>query len=317
MGTVSFEGMNRRTALKSLFALSVSRSAASVGRHPLKVAVLGHTGRGNFGHGLDTMWLDLPGVSWVAVSDADSGGLNQVKAERPELAAFSSYEDLLTEIRPDVVAVSPRHVDQHHAMCLAAIHAGAKGLYVEKPFCRTPKEADEIIAACQQKHVRLAVAHRNRYHPALPVLKQALENGLIGQWLEIRARGKEDHRGGAQDLWVLGSHVINVATYLGGHASSVQGQLYQDGRICDTDDLREGDEGLGLLAGNEIHARWTLDHGLPLFFDSTAGHAKKGGGFGLQCIGTEGVVDLQMDKEPMIHVRLSSPFNPTPGWSSP
>jgi hypothetical protein len=49
-------------------------------------------------------------------------------------------------------------------MILAAIAAGVKGIYVEKPFVRTLAEADEVVKLCAEKGVRLAIAHRNRYH---------------------------------------------------------------------------------------------------------------------------------------------------------
>ena len=35
-----------------------------------RVGVIGHTGRGNYGHGLDTVWGHLPGCELVAVADA-------------------------------------------------------------------------------------------------------------------------------------------------------------------------------------------------------------------------------------------------------
>jgi len=125
---------------------------------------------------------------------------------------FADYRKMLAEMNPDVVAVSPRHVDEHRDMIMAAIDAGARGIYVEKPFCRTPAEADELIAAADRRKVKIAVAHRNRYFPTLPVVAKLIEEDAIGRVLEIRARGKEDQRGGSQDLWVLGSHMLNVAT---------------------------------------------------------------------------------------------------------
>ena len=39
-----------------------------------RVGVIGHTGRGNYGHGLDRVWLDIPGCEVVAVADADERG---------------------------------------------------------------------------------------------------------------------------------------------------------------------------------------------------------------------------------------------------
>ncbi len=104
----------------------------------------------------------------------------------------------------------------HRDMVLAAAESGARGIYLEKPFCRTLAEADQIIAACERRGVKLALAHRNRYHPTLPVVARMVKDGAIGRLLELRGRGKEDQRGGLEDLWTLGSHVLNVAVTLAG-----------------------------------------------------------------------------------------------------
>jgi hypothetical protein len=42
----------------------------------------------------------------------------------------------------------------------------------------------------------------------------------FGPVLEVRARGKEDQRGGGQDLCVLGEHLFNAATLFTGGARS-------------------------------------------------------------------------------------------------
>jgi hypothetical protein len=39
-----------------------------------RVAVIGRTGRGNYGHGLDTVWRDLPNIDLVAVADDNEQG---------------------------------------------------------------------------------------------------------------------------------------------------------------------------------------------------------------------------------------------------
>ena len=67
-----------------------------------------------------------------------------------------------------------------------------------------------MIAACEKRNVKLAVAHRNRYHPALAQIDKLIASGELGKMLEIRGRGKGDRRGGGEDLWVLGSHILNA-----------------------------------------------------------------------------------------------------------
>lgn len=304
--------MNRRQFLSSAavssFALATRVQSAATG--PLRVAVIGHTGRGNYGHGLDTMWMQLPETQIVAVADADAKGLEAALKKLKVSRGFADYRAMLAEIKPDLVAICPRHVDQHHAMTLAAVEAGARGIYIEKPFCRTPAEADEIVAACERRGTKLAVAHRNRYHPALPLIVRLIKEDLIGRVLELRARGKEDQRGGSLDLWVLGSHLFNLANHLGGQPLHCAATVLQDGRPVVKADVKEGDEGVGPLAGNEVHARFEMEGGFPLFFDSVQKAGVASAGFGLQVIGTKGILDLRVDKEPLAHLLPGSPFQP-------
>ncbi|HRX83245.1 MAG TPA: Gfo/Idh/MocA family oxidoreductase, partial [Pirellulaceae bacterium] len=303
--------MDRRTFLAvaaSSFVLpAVSRSQSS---DKLRVAVIGHTGRGNFGHGLDTVWLHVAETEIVAVADADERGLVEAMKRLRVDDGFGDYRKMLATVKPDLVAVCPRQPDQHRDMCVAAIEAGAKGIYIEKPFCRTPSEADEIIAACEKHNAKLAVAHRNRYHPTLQAIDKLIADGGIGKPLEIRGRGKGDRRGGAEDLWVLGSHVLNLVSYFGGAPQSCSAVLLQDGRRVTKADVREGNEALGLLAGNEVHARYEMERGFVAYFDSIANDGTNSAGFGLQIIGSEGLVDINCDKLPLAYLVRGNPFQP-------
>src|SRR5690606_23516844 len=104
----------------------------------------------------------------VAVADANEAGLARQLSKLKIDHGFRDYQQMLRQVQPEIVAICSRHADQHHAMALAAIEAGARGLYIEKPICRTPAEADALLAACEKHDAKIAVAHRNRYHPALP-----------------------------------------------------------------------------------------------------------------------------------------------------
>ena len=95
---------------------------------------------------------------------------------------------MLCEV-PPLVAVCPRHVDQHCEMILASVAAGVKGIYVEKPFVQTPKQVDQVTRACCQQGTKLAVAHRNRYHPVLKTIDHC-SDGRIGRLLEAADAAK-------------------------------------------------------------------------------------------------------------------------------
>jgi len=302
--------MNRRSFITTSASAALAASTVAAGDKKLRVAVIGHTGRGNYGHGIDTLWLKVPEVEVVAVADADAKGLAAELKKLNVEKGFEDYREMLTVTRPDIVAIGPRHIDQHRDMVLAAVGAGARGIYMEKPFCPTPAEADEIVDACEKKGVKLAIAHRNRYHPVLPVVQGLIKEGAIGRVLELRARGKEDARGGSLDLWVLGSHLLNLICFFGGKPVACSATVLQDGRPITRQDVKEGDEGIGPLAGNEVHARYEMENGVPAFFDSIHDAGSKQAGFGLQIIGANGIIDLRTDKEPPAHILSGSPFDP-------
>lgn len=304
--------MDRRIFVAaSASSLAVPAIGFGQGADKLRVGVIGHTGRGDFGHGLDTVWLRIPQTEIACVADADQAGLIGAMKKLQVENGFADYRKMLTEVKPDIVAVCPRQPDQHRDMILAAIDSGAKGIYVEKPFCRTPAEADEIVAACDQHDVKLAVAHRNRYHSTLQAIDKLIADGEIGKVLEIRGRGKGDRRGGAEDLWVLGSHVLNLVNYFGGRPKSCSAVLLQGGRRVAKADVHEGNEALGLLAGNEVHARYEMERGFVAYFDSIANDGTSSAGFGLQIIGSKGFIDINCDKFPLAYLVRGNPFQPS------
>lgn len=281
-----------------------------------RVAVIGNTPRGGYGHGLDTMWLDLPETEIIAVADPDAAGLGKAVDRLGKPKAFADYRRMLAEAKPDLVAIGTRWVGEHRDMALAAIEAGVRGIYMEKPFCRDLKEAREIVEAAKQKGAKIALAHRNRYHPALPMVKKLVDGGEIGRLLEIRGRGKEDHRGGVQDLWVLGSHVLNLAVLFSGKPVACSASLFKDGKVATPADVQDGKEDIGPIAGNELHARFETESGVPVFFDSIADAGVKEANFGLQLVGTKGVIDLRVDDPEFAHLRRGNPFMPV-GEASP
>jgi len=263
-----------------------------------RVCVIGRTGRGDYGHGIDTVWADVPGVEVVAVADDDRQGLAKA-AERLRVArTFADYRQMLDEMKPDIVAITPRWVDQHRDMIVAAAERGIH-IYMEKPFCRTLAEADECVAACERTHTRLAIAHQTRYSPQIEVVRQMISSGRIGRLLEMRGRGKEDQRGGGEDLFVLGSHIMNLICTFGGEPAWCFGHVLAAGKPVGPDDVREGPEGLGALAGDAVHAVYGLRDGVTASFDSVRG-AGQGARFALVICGSAGLIEIQTGSLPNV-----------------
>jgi len=308
-------GLPRRTFLATAAAAATAalcpapvRGAESGKRY--RVAVIGHTGRGDYGHGLDKVWLDVPGTEIVAVADADPKGLAEASKRLGAAKPFADYRKMLGEVKPDLVSICPRFLDEHCDMVVAAAASGVRGIYLEKPLCRTLEEADAMVAACEKHKVKLAVAHQTRYSPKLKVVEELIASGKLGRLLEIRARGKEDARGGAEDLWVLGTHVLDLMQHLGGKPQWCFASVLQKGRPIRKEDVRPGTEGIGLLAGDEVHATYRLAGGAMGSFDSVR---EAGGGprFGIWIFGSKGVIEMATNYMPRTF------FLPHTSWSQP
>jgi predicted dehydrogenase len=87
-----------------------------------------------------------------------------------------------------------------------------------------------VIAACEKSGTKLQLAYVNRHAATFATVRDLIEEGRIGRLLELRARGKEDHRGGGEDLWVLGSHLLDMMATLGGSPQWCQATVTTAGR---------------------------------------------------------------------------------------
>jgi len=257
------------------------------------------------------VWLQIPGTRIVGLADADARGLQRAQARLGVSAGYRDYRAMLREQRPEFVSIAPRHADQHCEMALAAIESGARGLYVEKPFCRTPAEADRILTAARQAGAKIAVAHRNRYHPALRVIDRLIAAGKIGRLLELRGHGLGDRRGGGEDLWVLGSHIFNLFHYFAGDPQSCSALILKQGRPVTARDVHSGNEGLGPLAGDEIHARWHMANGRVASYTTFANDGSNKAGYAAHLIGTQGVISIHIDRRPVAWFSPGNPFDPS------
>lgn len=278
-----------------------------------RVAVIGHTGRGNYGHGLDVVWREIANAQIVAVADSDGAGRAAAQKRTGATNAYADFRQMLQKERPHVVSVALRHLDQHRDMVIACAEAGAS-IFLEKPMCRNLQEADEMIAACEKHHVKLAIAFQTRVSPKLQRVKELIADGRLGDILEMRGRGKEDARAGGEDLMVLGTHIMDLMRYFAGEPRTCSAQVGVVGkeRVAPITkaDIRDGAEGIGPLAGNHIQAMYTFDRGVVGHFASVRCTRVKGQAdrFGLTIHGTRGVVQLTTGSLPPCH------FLDDPSW---
>ena len=256
-----------------------------------RVAVIGRSKHGGYGHALDRAWLAVPTTEIVAVADDDKTGLVAAARRLKVNQTFSDYREMLDKVKADIVAVCPRWIDRHRDMAVAACQRGMN-VYMEKPFCRTLADADDVIEACERHHVKLAVAHPTHYSPKIEAIRRLITDGQLGRVLEYRGRGKEDHRGGGEDLWVLGTHVMDMIRTIGGHPKWCFARVMEGGKPITKRDVVDGNEGIGPLAGDSVHAKYGMPDGSTAYFNSVRNAAGRPSRYGLQIFGSKGVIEL-------------------------
>lgn len=303
----------------------------------LRVAVIGHTWRGDYGHDLHLAWRDVPRdaryakVEVVALADPDEAGRTKAIADLGEAAqrakAFADWRQMLEEVKPDILTICPRFIDVHCEMLLAAADSGVQGVFCEKPLCRTLAEADRVIAACDRTGMQVVMAHQTRYSPIWQQVKSLIAANKIGNVLEIRARGKEDARSGVEDTIVLGTHLFDmvqdiwgmpqwcfgtVATSDTAEAMAGTSAIHPITRA----DLHEAGDGIGQIAGDTLHAMYGLTDGKMLYFDS-ANDGRGGARFGLRIYGSQGIIEVGMGYMPPAYLfphRTWSPIRGKKEW---
>ena len=266
-----------------------------------RVAVIGRTGKGNYGHGLDVVWNPLDHVEIVAVADENDKGRAEAAKRLRAKNAYADYRQMLDKERPHFVSVADRWLDCHHDMVVACARAGAH-VFLEKPMCRTLVEADDVIRECEMRHVKLAMAHQTRYSPRLARVRELVGAGRIGDVLEVRCRGKEDTRGGGEDMMVLGTHLMDLMRLLVGDARWSYGDIKVNGRPATKADVRDGGERMGPVLGDQIYATYGFDKGVV----GTMGTRKNASGrdsrFGMEIRGTKGIIQLTTGGMPPVYL---------------
>jgi predicted dehydrogenase len=293
-------------ALASTFAPPVH--AASGGKY--RVGIIGATGRGDYGHGVDVAFTKLPQVEIVALADDHPVGLEKASKRSNPKKTYADYREMLSEEKLDIVAICPRWVDQHHDMIVAAAQAGCH-VYMEKPFCPTLLECDNAVKRLEQKGLKLGIAQISQYSPVLDTVRTLIQSGEIGDVLELRGRGKEDKRGGGEDLWVLGSHVFGLMRSLAAaDALSCAAVVTQEGHAVTKTDVVAGAEGLGPLAGDNVQAMYTFANGVYGQFGSRKNAAGNPSRFGIQVFGSKGIIEMESGFLVPAHILRDSSWSP-------
>lgn len=186
-----------------------------------RVAVVG---LGNAGHTLHLPALagiqDLATV--VGGCDVDAGRRDRAAAQW-KVPVFDSFDDLISQTKPDVVIVGTPPAS-HVEHCVRALEAGAH-VICEKPFASSIAEANSILAASAATGKRVALNHEFREMAIFRAIRDAADSAPGGvvfaqawqlmdlpPWAEPGWRGKMLQR----TLYEAGIHLVDFLMALFG-----------------------------------------------------------------------------------------------------
>ncbi len=301
--------LGRSIGLAALAALQVEAAERPRSKPPFRAAIIGDTGHGNYGHEHDLIFNGRKDITVVAVADPDAAGRTRAAERSHAQRQYQDYREMLEKEKPDLVCIAPRWTDQHYAMALAALGAGAH-VYLEKPITQTLAEADEILTLANRAGLKIVVAHQMRLAPNILALKESIERGMIGDLLEIRAHGKQDHRAGGEDLVVLGVHLFDLMRFYAGDPLWCASRVLQAGHEIILEDAHAATENIGPVAGDEIIAQFAFGKGVQGTFVSRAKNRDVAGPWGIELVGTKGSVRIQTEMVPRIYMLKDGTWTP-------
>jgi len=234
-------------------------SAALPGR--VGAVVIGHTGRGDYGHGYDRIFEGVPGVELLAIADPDAKGRGNAMNRTGAPRGYADYRAMLDAEKPALVSIAFRQPAGHAEALIACMEAGVKGIFIEKPFTETWAEARRVLEMARRTGARIQVAHNRRWASDFVEAEHHIRSGLLGRVRDVRINGKQDHRAGGEDLMVLGTHDMDVLRWWFGDPKWVSGHLFEGDRPTARDDLRPARERF-LMAGTQVHAVFGFSHGV-------------------------------------------------------
>ncbi|MBN1221196.1 MAG: Gfo/Idh/MocA family oxidoreductase [Anaerolineae bacterium] len=135
-------------------------------------------GCGKVGHTHAQALKAFPQSDFVAVCSRSREKVDHF-ARQYEVQGYTNFEQMLTEVKVQMVAICtphPVHADQ----IIEAARHGVHSL-VEKPLASDLNHCDRAIVACRQGGVKLGVISQRRFYKPVVRLQQAIEAGKIGR----------------------------------------------------------------------------------------------------------------------------------------
>ena len=257
----------------------------------LKVCISRDTGGRKGGHLTEYAFYGLPGAEVAALADVNPEAEKNFRLTGAK-RRYESYFAMVEAEKPDVVVLSSRLPDEHYGQIKFALEHHSH-VFCEKPLAATLEQADELAALARKTGRLVQMAHPARFAPTFREMKRMIHAGEIGRILTCIMRGKEDTRGGGEDMLVLGTHVMDAAAWIFGRPEQVYSDIRIGGRPITADDALKTTEPLGPCGGDEVFSLYRFPGSVNGVFESRPAVEKGDRRFGITVCGTEGTLTIR------------------------
>jgi phthalate 4,5-cis-dihydrodiol dehydrogenase len=186
---------------------------------------LGLAGLGTAGRSVVQAIDKVLGYVFAAGADTRKEALEQYRGKHG-ISVFDSVADMCRSKDVDVVYVAtPNPLHAEHAIIAAE---NGKHVIVEKPMALTLDECDRVIAAAEDNHVKVMVAHTRSLNPPIRKMREIVSSGRLGRVIQIntwryapwllrpRLPAELDTRLGGGVCYRQAPHQVDIIRLLGG-----------------------------------------------------------------------------------------------------
>ena len=169
-------------------------------------------------------------VEIVGVADPSEKARESLRRRQPAVVGvpeFECAEELYSSVEFDGVFVGTPHT-MHYSHVMGAITKGAH-VICEKPLACTPEHTREIAAEARARDLVVTVSYQRRLDGAYTYMRNAIDNGEIGDVQAVSITCGQNWRHGTAGSWRqdpalsgggmlmdTGSHMIDVLLWLAG-----------------------------------------------------------------------------------------------------
>lgn len=149
---------------------------------PVNMAMIGY---GAIGQAHGTAISQVPGLHYALVCDRLPARLTEAQRVFPLVRTCTDMADVATDPEIDAVIISTPP-NSHAAIARQFLEAG-KHVILEKPFCLTRAEADDLIALAERQQRALTVYQCRRWDPDFLAIQETIASGAIGEVFHLEA----------------------------------------------------------------------------------------------------------------------------------